>query len=92
MDDDDFYAVAVENESIEINIPARHIIVGGKKMFKFQMSEMEWRLTASHGLSEAYKKFGKVIWENLTIPDGAKGKAENAVELSEESAANPLRW
>lgn len=89
MHDEDLYAAAVEGKSIEIDIPTRQIIIGGDKTFKFQRAEMEWRLTVNRGLCEAYKKFGKEIWQHMTQRGGATGGSDN-VELSEGSSDNRL--
>ena len=69
MGEEAFYEAAVEGAEIEIDVPARKIRVGGRE-FGFKMAEMEYRLTMNKGITEAYRKFGKAIWEKLTEVDG----------------------
>lgn len=68
MSNDGFFEVATEGEEISIDVPTRTIRVGGKD-FKFRLAEMEYRLTMNKGITEAYKRYGKAIWEKLTESD-----------------------
>lgn len=90
MNDDAFYSAATDGETIEIDMPNRRIIVGEDKTFDFEMPEMEWKLTMNHGISEAYKKFGPSIWEELTRSDNSK--SSDVVQTMEKPTDSNIQW
>lgn len=61
MSDEAFFEAATEGEEISIDVPNRTIVVGHGEMFPFKMAEMEYRLTVNKGITESYKRYGKVI-------------------------------
>ena len=79
MKDDEFYALAMEGEEIEIDIEQRRIEIGGRK-FSFDLSTMEYKLTVNQGIAKTYGRFGKSIWERLMQeePEKPATKAEVA--------------
>ena len=80
MGEEAFYELAVEGAEIEIDVPARNVRVGGKE-FGFKMAEMEYRLTMNKGITEAYRRFGKKIWEKLTEGGGeVEAKVEGGLD------------
>lgn len=65
MDDEDFYAAAQDEVDIAIKLERRCIEIGSKE-YAFELSETEYRLTMDKGITQAYSKYGKAIWERLT--------------------------
>lgn len=65
MSDEDFFKAATEDSEITIDIAARVVEVGGRK-FPFTLSDTEYNLTSNNGITDAYKKFGKGIWQQMT--------------------------
>lgn len=72
MEDDRFYEVAREGVDISIDIPGREIVVGegeGEKKFRFVFSKIEEELLMNRGVTNAYRRYGKGIWEKLTADE-----------------------
>ena len=94
MTDENFYTVALDGASIEINIPGRKIIVDGDQTFNFRMAEMEWRLTVNRGLTAAYKKFGNAIWAKMTEPNTmSRSAVEESVSTDQVNESDDrLQW
>ncbi|OQU96221.1 Aconitase domain-containing protein [Cladophialophora immunda] len=63
--DDRFYALAKDNESIEVDIQSRVVKVSGTE-FPFVLTDIEYQLTVNKGLQEMYKVYGKDIWKQAT--------------------------
>ena len=91
MVDDDFYDAVVENEPIEIDIAGREIVIGGTKTFKFNLPEMEWKLTVNDGITAAYKKHGNAIWERLVAGEN-KGPSEKKEKIDIDPGDRRLAW
>ena len=84
IEDDAFYEAAADGEAIEINVPSRRVFVGQNRAeFEFCMSAIEFQLTAHQGISPAYQKWGKAIWEKMTErPRGAEGVQNGGSDIS----------
>lgn len=68
MSDESFYEAAKDGRAIEVDIPSRtvRIDVEGKwQEWPFELSEMEYQLTLNKGVTEAFKRYGKGVWEGL---------------------------
>lgn len=65
VDDEGFYKLAEEGAECEIDVPSRKVKVGGKE-FAFKLSAIEEGLMRNKGVTGAFMKFGKQMWENLT--------------------------
>ena len=69
MNDDSFYAAAKDERPIEIDVESRKIKIevekGEWKEWKFELSEMEYKLTLNKGVTESYRRFGRGVWEGL---------------------------
>ena len=77
--DDAFYAAATEGAEIEITLDTRTVRVGGKE-FEFQLTDLELSLLVNRGMTEAYKRFGKNVFESL------RGGAGSGAEVHGEAA------
>ncbi|GAM37913.1 hypothetical protein TCE0_033r08236 [Talaromyces pinophilus] len=64
--DDKFHTLVKETEKAEITIDVgRGVVSVAGEEFPFQLSEMEKSLIAAGGLTEAFKKFGKGVFDTL---------------------------
>ena len=57
-----FYETAQVGVDIEVDVDASLVICGGKK-FGFSLSDMEKQLNAVGGLTEAFKKYGRQLFD-----------------------------
>ncbi|KAK6827302.1 3-isopropylmalate dehydratase large subunit 2 [Apiospora arundinis] len=77
-----------DNAGIEIDLVANVVRVGpGRKEFAFELSQMEKRLTELGGVTPAFKKFGKHIFDALT--SGSRGVQKS---LKAHGGGNSLAW
>lgn len=94
MEEEDFYAAAKDEVPISIDVPKRIITVGdggGKKEFRFELSEMEEQLMRNRGVTKSFKKYGKAIWEKLT--DGGPEREGHEIPRAEHvNADSRLNW
>jgi 3-isopropylmalate dehydratase small subunit len=74
LTDTQFYELAVDGAEIAVDLSERHILCGGKT-FPFQLSEVEESLIEAGGLTEAFKKFGKDVFNVLCTPRRIGGPA-----------------
>ena len=58
----DFLARAQEGTAIAVDLSSLIVSCGGKD-FSFQLSEMEKQLIAVGGMTEAFRKFGKKLFD-----------------------------
>lgn len=78
IQDDSFYEKATDDAEITIDVYSREITIGDR-MWKFELDNLEIKMLQNKGLAEAYKKFGKGVFDNL-CEDGhteLSGKAES---------------
>lgn len=84
--DDDFYARAVDDAEIEIDLGLRKVSVGGKD-FHFALDDMEMKLINNKGLGGAYRLFGKALFGKMCNGDEPQGDLPN-LSVKEEA----LEW
>ncbi|KAH8901821.1 aconitase iron-sulfur domain-containing protein [Coniochaeta sp. PMI_546] len=65
MEDEEFYKLATDGESIEIDVDGRAITVGGR-VFDFSIAQLEIQLWEQGGVSAAFGKWGKDMLRALT--------------------------
>lgn len=73
VEEDAFYEVAKEGVGISIDLPGRRIVVGEgdeSREFGFGFSRIEEELLMNQGVTNAYRRYGKGIWEKLTEKKG----------------------
>lgn len=69
MRDPSFYqAAAVDGTEITVNVHGREIVIGEQK-WAFQLDNLEIKMLQNKGLAEAYKKFGKNVFDSLCEDD-----------------------
>ncbi|UKZ95721.1 uncharacterized protein TrAFT101_010537 [Trichoderma asperellum] len=86
MDDPAFYKAAADGEEISIDLETNSLTVGEQK-FSFSLSAMERELVEAGGITPAFKKFGKQLFDMIC---GSTKDARRAVEVSGQ-AAN-MQW
>ncbi|RFU25686.1 hypothetical protein B7463_g10652, partial [Scytalidium lignicola] len=82
-------------EQAVLALKERRVTVDGHTTFYFQMADMEWKLTINQGLVNAYKKFGRSIWEQLTASDArteVQSQAFNEIGGLERPIETKLEW
>lgn len=72
-----FYEAAAKGEKISIDLDKSIISVGGKE-FPFKLVQMEREHIEAGGISEAFRKFGKTLFDVMCAP---KAKPVNRSQL-----------
>lgn len=88
--DPEFYALAQEGAEISIDLNKDSLMVEGKE-FEFEFSEMETKLMELGGITQAFHKYGKEMFQKMCMPkskvfDKPKGAAaaDSVVEKKPE--------
>lgn len=87
--DEQFYETAADGMDIAIDLGRASISVGGRE-FSFQLSQMEKELIKSGGLTEAFKRFGKHLFDVMCAPK-VSAKTGGEADTGCGSRGN-LRW
>lgn len=87
MEDEEFYKLATDGESIEIDVDGRAITVGGR-VFDFSIAQLEIQLWEQGGVSAAFGKWGKDVLRAIT------GSPVTCKEVTMERSLNSdkLAW
>ena len=67
--DNEFFELAEQGVDIAVNVASSKVSCGGKD-FAYQLSDMEKQLIAAGGITEAFKKYGKKLFDVMC--DGKK--------------------
>ncbi|PNP47017.1 hypothetical protein THARTR1_10522 [Trichoderma harzianum] len=86
MDDPAFFEAAVDGAEISIDLEASKVNVGGAE-FSFQLSTMERELVEAGGITPAFKKFGKQLFDMIC---GSTKDGRRAVEVGGQAAG--MQW
>ncbi|KAK1238937.1 hypothetical protein MKX08_005998 [Trichoderma sp. CBMAI-0020] len=86
MDDPAFYKAAADGEEISINLETSSLTVGDRE-FPFSLSAMERELVEAGGITPAFKKFGKQLFDMIC---GSTKDARREVEVSSQAAG--MQW
>lgn len=86
MDDPAFYKAAADGEEISIDLKTNSLTVGDQK-FAFGLSAMERELVDAGGITPAFKKFGKQLFDMIC---GSTKDARRVVEVSGQAAG--MQW
>lgn len=93
--DPGFHARCADGAAIAIDLDAQHVELDGTR-YPFRLSAMERQLIASGGITAAYQKFGRKLFEVMCAAKPVGG-AVRAVALGEDeggngAAAAKLQW
>lgn len=83
-----FYELAETGAAIEIDLDANEVRIGGES-FSFALSKMEKSLTRLGGMTSAFNKFGKRVYDVLTAGSSARPRARTA---KLPNKADKLAW
>ncbi|KAK5996401.1 Putative aconitate hydratase [Cladobotryum mycophilum] len=87
IDDQAFYTAATDGVDIDVNLNTRRVHVAGRE-FPFQLSDMEIELVELGGITPAFTKFGKEVFDMIC----GNSKPVRKI-LPELSALNPeMQW
>ncbi|RFU76559.1 aconitase family [Trichoderma arundinaceum] len=86
IDDPAFFKAATDGKEITINLEANEISIGGAE-FPFQLSAMERELVEAGGITPAFKKFGKQLFDMIC---GSTRDTRRAVEVRGQAAG--MQW
>jgi 3-isopropylmalate dehydratase small subunit len=79
--DDRFHTLVMENDEADVAVDlGRGVVCAAGEQFPFQLSEMEKSLIAAGGLTEAFKKFGKEVFDALCRPGMPTKKSVTDIE------------
>ncbi|KAI1799494.1 aconitase family protein [Daldinia bambusicola] len=87
ISDDDFHSIAQDGVEISIDLDENVFYISGKE-FPFQLSPMEKQLMNLGGITPAFRKFGKQLFEAL-CSDVAGSRRHS---LGHEEVAGVLQW
>lgn len=93
MDNDEFYNLATEGADIHIDVQARVIEIG-QKQFNFQLSDIEYALTANKGIAATFRMYGKDLWKEMTEhgEDGPGLHGNVTLASSQEPLDKRVEW
>ena len=93
ISDESFYEAAQDGVQVSIDFPTKVIKVGEKR-FGFQLSQMERELFEHGGITSAFRKFGKQLFERMTAPKNLGSVKEISLEDDGKAAKahEKLRW
>lgn len=69
--DEAFYELASDGAEISINLEAHTLQVGDKE-FGFEFSQMEKKLMELGGITQAFHKYGKELFQTMCRPNSTK--------------------
>lgn len=87
IQDESFYESAMDNFEITIDVYGREIAIEERK-WKFELDNLEIKMLQNKGLAEAYKRFGKGVFDSLCEVDART--EESSVEA--KSIDSSLEW
>lgn len=88
--DETFYEAAVDGADIQIDLEKRKISVG-KEEWPFKLSAMELKLIETGGITGAFKKFGKRLFE-VMCASSEGGRKEPAQTGSGCGSVAEIQW
>ncbi|RDL41554.1 Uncharacterized protein BP5553_01533 [Venustampulla echinocandica] len=89
--DESFYDAAIDGEDIKIDLEARKITVGGGE-WAFNLSAMEMKLIEIGGITGAFRKFGKRLFEVMCAPIKEEKKKQSVKSGSVCESIVEIEW
>jgi 3-isopropylmalate dehydratase small subunit len=89
--DDSFHEAAADGAEIEIDLEGRKVQVGGRE-WSFELSAMELKLIETGGISGAFRKFGKKLFEIKCAPAKTESKQLVVSGGSDCESTKELQW
>jgi len=93
LDDDSFHSAAQDNVSIEVDLNARHVKIG-EQSWDFKLDDMELALVENDGMTASYKKYGREVFEKLTMGDTSISEGDGMMALKDTTpeTVKELQW
>lgn len=97
IQDETFYEVAAEGEELEIDLGKSVVRMIGdsgevRGQWAFEMSDMEKELIELGGITSAFRRFGKGLFDVLTTPKGKRGGGNVVKDDQSCGSVGDLRW
>lgn len=89
ISDEAFYNAATDGTDISIDLNTNEIVLGDRRI-RFEVSQMEKELFDHGGISSAFMKFGKNLFEAMTTPRNLARAAR--APGSDANARAELQW
>jgi 3-isopropylmalate dehydratase small subunit len=88
-----FYKLADNGAKISVDLEANHLEVAGST-FGFEFSDMERQFMQLGGITQAFHKHGKTLFQTMVQPSGAKvfNKSRKARVISSDNRQSELAW
>jgi 3-isopropylmalate dehydratase small subunit len=88
-----FYKLAADGADISVDLESNRLQVGGKS-FWFEFSSMERQLMELGGITQAFHKHGKTLFQTMVKPTGAKvfQKPNQKSALLGDQRRSQLAW
>jgi 3-isopropylmalate dehydratase small subunit len=88
-----FYRLATDGVEISIDLEANRLQVGGET-FDFEFSAMERQLMELGGITQAFHKHGKTLFQTMVRPAGARvfNKASEKRAIASDNRQSQLAW
>jgi hypothetical protein len=88
--DESFHEAAVDGVDIEIDV-GELVVRVGEQEWSFKLSPMEKELSDAGGMTSAFWKFGKRLFEVMCVPKG-EGMKSNSMTDNSCSSIGELQW
>jgi len=88
--DESFYEVAIDGSGIKVDLEKRRVVIGERE-WQFKLSQMEMKLIETGGITGAFRKFGKKLFEVMcaSTQDGRKGVVQSGGDCE---SGKELQW
>lgn len=88
-----FYELAADGKDISVDLEGNRLQVGGEE-FSFEFSSMERKLMELGGITQAFHKYGKELFQTMVKPSGAKvfHKPDSKKPLVTDQRQSQLAW
>jgi 3-isopropylmalate dehydratase small subunit len=88
-----FYKLANDGIKISIDLEANELEVEGST-FEFEFSSMERQLMELGGITQAFHKHGKTLFQTMVQPSGTKvfNKPSKVTQVSSDNRRSQLAW
>jgi 3-isopropylmalate dehydratase small subunit len=88
-----FYGLAIDGADISVDLEASRLQVGGET-FGFEFSAMERQLMELGGITQAFHKHGKSLFQTMVRPAGARvfSKSSEPKAIVGDQRQSQLAW
>ena len=91
LNNDEFHSLATDGAGIKIDVTSREVHVGGRT-FPFKIDDMELALIENGGMAPAFARFGKDVFERLSVSPSRHGGEALYQNQNMGGASQELQW